>query len=294
MAVILDGRPVAAKILSEVGREISTIGVTPRLAIVSVGNNPASEVYIKNKMIRAKEVGVDVRLIGMAADTPAETVLAKILELNADTAIHGIIVQAPLPNKAMENAVFNAIDPAKDVDGFGEANVGRLAMGIGGGFVPCTPLGIYELLRAYGIGVRNRHVVIVGRSNIVGRPLSLLLSQKNPEFDATVTLCHSATENLAALTRMADIVVVAVGKKSFLKGSMVSTGAVVVDVGITREPANAATGHRLCGDVDFESLGGVCHALTPVPGGVGPMTVAMLLRNVAMAAKLTMGADGRP
>jgi methylenetetrahydrofolate dehydrogenase (NADP+)/methenyltetrahydrofolate cyclohydrolase len=287
MAVILDGKAVSKKILLEIGNEISTLKISPKLAIVFVGDDAPSEIYVRNKMLAARDVAIETQLIRLPPTTPLDTILGIVADLNGDASVNGIIVQAPLPHREMQSSVFNAISAKKDVDGFSDSSVARLVRGYADGFAPCTPLGIYTLLEEYGIGVSGKHVAIIGRGNLVGRPLSILLSRKSEKFDATVTLCHSATKNLATITQMADIVVVAIGEKHFLKKEMIGTGTTVVDVGINRE---LSTGdekkYAICGDVDFENVKDMCHAITPVPGGVGPMTVAMLMRNTLTAAKI--------
>ncbi|MDR1413334.1 MAG: bifunctional 5,10-methylenetetrahydrofolate dehydrogenase/5,10-methenyltetrahydrofolate cyclohydrolase [Puniceicoccales bacterium] len=289
MAIILDGTAVAKKILQEIGAEIALLEMPPRLAIVFVGNDPASEIYIKNKLATAKNIGIGIELVKLSADAPLEVVLQKIQALNADKSINGIIVQAPLPDRSMQNIVFNSIASEKDVDGFSDCSIAKLVRGSGDGFIPCTPLGIYTLLRAYGISFSGKHVAIIGRGNIVGRPLSLLLSQKSADLNATVTLCHSSTDNLKTITKLADIVVAAMGQKFFLKKDMLKPGVVAVDVGINREGSDdPSRKYKIFGDIDFGDVRDICQAITPVPGGVGPMTIAMLMRNTLAAAKMQM------
>lgn len=294
MATILDGTAIAKDILQGIGEEIAALEITPRLAILCVGNDPASEVYIRNKLVRAQDVGIGVQLVKLPTDSPLETILANIHALNDDPSINGIIVQSPLPDRAMENIAFNAICAAKDVDGFSDRSIAKLVRGSGDGFIPCTPLGIYTLLEKYGIGTAGKHIAIIGRSNLVGRPLSILLSQKSEKFNGTVTLCHSETKNLETITGLADIVVVAIGRKSFLKRDMVKPGAIAIDVGINREIGDGTPKkYKICGDIDFENVKDVCQAITPVPGGVGPMTVAMLMGNTLAAAKEQSGKGWR-
>ncbi|MDR1433482.1 MAG: bifunctional 5,10-methylenetetrahydrofolate dehydrogenase/5,10-methenyltetrahydrofolate cyclohydrolase [Puniceicoccales bacterium] len=286
MVTILDGAATAKNVLQSVKAEVAALRIAPQLAIVCVGDDPASEIYVRNKLIQAKDVGIGAQLVKLPADSPLETILANIRTLNEDSAINGIIVQSPLPDGSMQNVAFNDICIAKDVDGFSDRSIANLVRGAGNGFVPCTPLGICALLEAYGIAIGGKHIVIIGRGSLVGRPLSILLSRKSKEFNATVTLCHSGTENLVNITRLADIVVVAIGRKFFLKRDMVKPGAVAIDVGINREACNGASGkYKICGDIDFENVKDICQAITPVPGGVGPMTVAMLMRNTLFAAK---------
>jgi len=284
--MLLDGKKIAADVRAEVAVRVRSLveqgGRPPGLAAVLVGDDPASHVYVRNKRRACQRVGIESRLYELPATTTTEELLNLIGELNADPSIHGILVQLPLPGHIDTRRVIEAIDPAKDVDGFHPFNYGLLAAGRPR-FVPCTPLGIRRLLLAYEIEPRGKHVVIVGRSNLVGRPLALLLLQKGSQGDATVTVCHSRTPNLGGITRSADIVVVAIGRARFLKADMVRPGAVVIDVGINR------VGDRLVGDAAFEELCDRVAAITPVPGGVGPMTVAMLLHNTTLAAELCGG-----
>ncbi|MDR1401903.1 MAG: bifunctional 5,10-methylenetetrahydrofolate dehydrogenase/5,10-methenyltetrahydrofolate cyclohydrolase [Puniceicoccales bacterium] len=293
MAVILDGAAVAKKILQKIASEIAQLKITPKLAIVFVGNDPASEIYIKNKLLAAKSIGIGLELVKFPSETPLEVILQSIGTLNVDRSINGIIVQSPLPDEFMQNIVFNSISPEKDVDGFCSVSIAKLVRGSRDGFIPCTPLGIYTLLREYGINLFGKHVAVIGRGNIVGRPLSLLLSQKSPDLNATVTLCHSATENLKAITQLADIIVVAIGRKFFLRRDMVKPGAVAIDVGINRESSDdPSKKYKIFGDMDFEDLKDICSAITPVPGGVGPMTIAMLMQNTLEATKMQMTKAG--
>ena len=278
-ANLIDGRATSAAVREEIKADCAAFsartGVTPGLAVILVGEDPASQVYVRNKHRACLEVGFLSRVYTLAAETTEEELLALIRELNADREIHGILVQLPLPRHISEEAVILAIDPRKDVDAFHPGNVGRVLTG-NYDFVPCTPAGVMELLAHYGIDPAGKTAVVVGRSNIVGKPQALLLLEKN----ATVTVCHSRTPDLAAVTRTADILVVAVGRAALVTADMVKPGAVVIDVGMNR----TAEG-KLCGDVDFEGVSEVASYITPVPGGVGPMTITMLLRNTMTAAQ---------
>src|SRR6516164_1072153 len=270
-AVLLDGKALAQTMQAEIAAEVAQLvqgrGVRPGLAAVLVGDNPASQIYVRNKQRACEKVGIASWLHHLPASTGQEELLALIAHLNADPAVHGILVQLPLPRQINEAAVVDAVSPAKDVDGFGPESLGLLAAGRPR-FLACTPHGVQQLLLRNGIKVAGAHVVIVGRSNIVGKPLALILMQKAAGADATVTVCHSRSRDIGAVTRQADVVVVAIGQARFLKADMVRPGAVVVDVGMNR----LADG-TLCGDVDFEGVRQVASAITPVPGGVGPMTI---------------------
>lgn len=282
---ILDGRATAAAVRSELAQEVAALarrGIVPGLAVVLVGDNPASVSYVTAKERACAEIGVRSFPHHLPADTPQAELLALVARLNADPAVHGILVQLPLPKGLDEQAVLLAISPDKDVDGFHPVNVGRMVLGERC-FLPCTPRGILELLTRANVPVAGRHVVIVGRSNIVGKPLANLLLAKG--IDATVTVCHSRTPDLAEHTRRADILVVATGRPHTVTADMVREGAVVVDVGVNRVPdATKKAGYRLVGDADFDTLLPMVSRITPVPGGVGPMTIAMLLRNTVEAA----------
>ena len=287
-ASLLDGKAIAHQIQAELTQEVADFvtrrAVKPCLAAVLVGENPASEVYVRNKRRACERVGLESQLHRLAAETPEETLLALIAQLNQDSRVHGILVQLPLPRHIREARVLDAIDPAKDVDAFHPENVGLMSQGRPR-YLPCTPHGVQQLLHRCDIPVRGKHVVIVGRSDIVGKPMAMLLigrdSTTGPtSANATVTICHSLTTDLAALTRQADILIVAIGKAKFVTASMVKPGAVVVDVGMNR------TAEGLVGDVDFEPVKEVAGQITPVPGGVGPLTVTMLLYNTLAAAKL--------
>lgn len=277
-ARILDGKALAADVRAEVAQRVAALrarGLQPALAVILVGDNPASQTYVRHKGSDCESVGMRFVLDRFAADLPQAALLARIAQLNADPSIHGILVQLPLPRHIDPNLVIAAISPSKDADGFHVQSAGALMVGLPG-FRPCTPYGCMRLLQAAGIAPRGRHAVVVGRSNIVGKPMAMLLLHAN----ATVTICHSATPDLAAHTRQADIVVAAVGKRHMLSAAMVKPGAVVIDVGMNRGPDG-----KLCGDVDFDGVREVASFITPVPGGVGPMTRAMLLVNTLEAAE---------
>lgn len=279
MAKIIDGKAVSAEVRAEIRAETENFtrasGITPGLAVIIVGNNPASLVYVRNKKRACGEVGFFSTVIEMPEETTESELLDKIAELNSDEKIHGILVQLPLPKHISEEKIILAIDPKKDVDAFHPYNVGRIVTG-NYDLAPCTPSGVMELLRRYGISVRGKECVIAGRSNIVGRPMALLMLAA----DATVTVCHSKTANLAEVCRRADILITAIGKPKFFGADYVKDGAVVIDVGINRTEDG-----KLCGDVDFDAVLDKVSAITPVPGGVGPMTITMLLRNTLSAAK---------
>lgn len=278
MAALIDGKAIAAKVreqAKEKAAQCAAAGRAPALAVILVGEDPASAVYVKNKAKACEACGVRSLEYRLPADTTERQVLELIADLNADDTVDGILCQLPLPGHIRETAVVNAIVPEKDVDGFHPVNVGRLHLG-DDCFVPCTPAGVIRLLEETGVDLCGKRAVVIGRSNIVGKPVASLLTAKN----ATVTLCHSRTENLPAVTREADVVVVAVGKKHFLTADMVRPGAVVIDVGIHRDETG-----RLSGDADFDALLPVVSAITPVPGGVGPMTIAMLMENTVKACR---------
>ena len=285
----IDGAAVAAKVMEETKARIAALakrGVRPGLAVVLVGDDPASRAYVRSKDRKAAELGLHSVKHELAADTSQATLLALVAELNADPAVHGILVQSPPPPQINEAEVVLAIDPRKDVDGFHPVNVAKLAMEDPTGFVPCTPLGCIRLLQEAGIETAGKSAVVVGRSMIVGKPMALLLMKRGPGGDATVTVAHSRTRNLAEVTRGADIVIAAIGRPHFLGAEHIREGAVVIDVGINRvdDPANPK-GYRLVGDVDYDAVASKCAAITPVPGGVGPMTIAMLMANCVTAAE---------
>jgi methylenetetrahydrofolate dehydrogenase (NADP+) / methenyltetrahydrofolate cyclohydrolase len=281
-ATILDGKKVAQQIRAELAEEviefIQNNGVVPCLAAVLVGDDPASEVYVRNKRRACEEVGIESQLHRLPTNAAQDELLQLVAKLNKDHAVHGILVQTPLPPQIDPARVVLAISPAKDVDAFHPENVGRLVQGRAR-FLPCTPHGVQQLLMRSGIEIAGRHVAVVGRSDIVGKPLAIMLVQRGPAADATVTICHSRTRDLGAVTRLADILVVAIGRPKFVTADMVKPGAVVVDVGINRLESG------LVGDVDFEAVREVAGAISPVPGGVGPLTIAMLLRNTLAAAE---------
>ena len=291
-ARILDGKSMAADLRAEIAAAVAAMkaatGRVPGLAVVLVGDDPASRSYVTGKGKACAAAGIYSREIDLPASARRDEILATVRALNADDAIDGILVQLPLPDAAIEREILEAIDPAKDVDGFHPTNVGRMVQGLPA-FAPCTPVGVMEILRRSGTPLSGAAVVVIGRSQLVGRPLSILLSQKG--VDATVTLCHTRTKDLARFTRAADIVVVAAGRPNTLTADMVRPGAVVIDVGVNRVPdPSRAAGYRLAGDVDFEAVAEKAAAITPVPGGVGPMTIAMLLRNTVEAARRRRGA----
>ena len=287
--MIIDGKKIAAEIRAEAAAaaaELSRAGAPPGLAVVLVGDNPASLSYVAAKERACAACGIRSFPVRLPADATQERLLAEVARLNADPAVDGILVQLPLPRGLDEQAVIRAIDPAKDVDGFHPVSLGRLVIGLDT-FVPCTPAGIVELLLRSGVDPAGKHAVVVGRSNIVGKPVAALLARKARGGNATVTLCHTATPDLAAFTRTADILVVAAGRPGTVGAGMVKPGAVVIDVGVNRVPdPSRATGYRLVGDVDFDAVAPVASLITPVPGGVGPMTIAMLMSNTVKAARL--------
>jgi methylenetetrahydrofolate dehydrogenase (NADP+)/methenyltetrahydrofolate cyclohydrolase len=293
-AKLIDGKAIAEQINAETAAEIARLKaqhqLTPGLAVVLVGDNPASAAYVASKDRMCARLGLHSERIDLPASTQQGALLAVINDLNFKKQIHGILVQSPLPPQISEDAIFSAIDPSKDVDGFHPINVGKLALGDPTGFVPCTPAGVHQLLIRSGVAVEGAHVVVLGRSRIVGRPVSLILSQKAPNANATVTVCHSRSKNLAEICRSADILIAAIGAPRFVKADMVREGAVVIDVGINRvEDKTAKKGYRLVGDVDFDAVAAKASLLTPVPGGVGPMTIAMLMHNTVRAAKMRCG-----
>lgn len=287
-AAIIDGKAIADEIRREVSdrvRALAAKGTVPGLAVVLVGENPSSQVYVRMKNKACREAGLFSKTFEYPSSMREEELLALLARLNEDSRYHGILVQLPLPRGMRPGVVLESVDPGKDVDGFHPVNVGRLVLGEKV-LPPCTPAGIQEILLREGIETRGAHVVIVGRSNIVGRPLANMLSQKAHGGDATVTLCHTQTPSIETFTRQADILVAAAGKPRFIRGDMIKKGAVVIDVGVNRvdDPASER-GYKLVGDVHFESAVEVAGAITPVPGGVGPLTIAMLLRNTVEAAE---------
>lgn len=292
MATIIDGRALAKEMREEIRQEAESFtgktGVRPGLATVLVGDDPASHQYVRMKGKAADSAGFHSQQITLPSSTPHEELLGVVQGLNADPEIHGILVQLPLPDQIDEDEIIEAIDPSKDVDGFHPVNVGRLAIGDEDILAPCTPAGIVEMLVRYGYDPSGKHVVVIGRSNIVGKPLSLLLLRKGRGGNATVTVAHSRTPDLAAMTRDADIVVAAVGRPDTVTRDMVKEGVVVIDVGSNRvDDPGEERGYKWVGDVDYDGVSEVAEAITPVPGGVGPMTITMLLRNTLEAAKRT-------
>lgn len=288
---ILDGRKTSSEIKDEIAVQVATMKANgekvPHLAAVLVGTDGASMTYVGAKVKACEQIGFESTLIDLPEETTEEALLMHINNLNNDDNIDGFIVQLPLPKHIDEQKVLMAIDPDKDVDGFHPTNVGRMALDLPS-FLPATPFGILELLERYNVETSGKHVVVIGRSHIVGRPMSILMSQKRKAGNATVTVAHSRTKNLKELTLQADIIVAALGMAEFLKGDMVKDGAVIIDVGITRVPdATKKRGYRLAGDVDFESVSPKASFITPVPGGVGPMTIAMLLKNTLLARSLS-------
>ena len=291
-ARILDGAALGRAIRQEVAAEVARLksaGVTPGLAVVLLGADPASQVYVRNKGRACEEAGMHSVTITMSPETSQTELLATIDRLNADPAIHGMLVQLPLPKHIDADTVLRRIDPAKDVDGFHPVNVGKLVIGDPTGFRPATPYGVQQILLRSGIETKGAHAVVIGRSTIVGKPMANLLIQTGPGGDATVTVCHSKSRDLPGIARSADILIVAIGRPEFVTADMVKPGAVVIDVGINRkEDATQPRGYRLVGDVAFGPVSEIAGAITPVPGGVGPMTIAMLLRNTLQAAELSL------
>jgi len=290
---LIDGKQIAQEVHAETRAAVEALkakGVTPGLAVVLVGDDPASRAYVRSKDKMSKELGLHSVKHELPAETTQEELIALVKQLNADPAIHGILVQSPPPPHIDEAAVIEAIDPAKDVDGFHPVNVAKLALGDPSGFVPCTPLGCQRLLLASGVETTGAHVVVLGRSMIVGKPMALLLMNKGRGGDATVTVVHSRSRNLPEITRSADILIAAIGRPHFVKPEHVREGAVVIDVGINRvEDPSSSKGYKLVGDVDFDAVAPRCSKITPVPGGVGPMTIAMLMSNTIKACRQITG-----
>src|SRR5213596_2592724 len=287
MGNLIDGRAIAGKVYVDLRTQIAELkskGVTPGLAVVLVGDNPASRTYVRSKDKMSRELGLHSVKLELPASTTQSELLARVEELNCDPKVHGILVQSPPPKQIDEGAIVRALDPRKDVDGFHPLNVAKLAMGDPTGFVPCTPLGCLRLLRETGIALSGANVVVLGRSMIVGKPMALLLMRKG--IDATVTLIHSRTRNISESCRRADVIIAAIGRPHFVKTEFVRQGATVIDVGINRvEDAGSERGYKLVGDVDFDGVSKVVGAITPVPGGVGPMTIAMLMSNTIKACR---------
>lgn len=293
-AQVIDGKKIAQEIRDEARIAASALkqeGIEPCLAAVLVGDDPASKAYVGNKRRACEEVGIQSRMLTPSADITESELLALVDSLNDDDTVHGILVQLPLPAHINEDRVIERINPDKDVDGFHPTNVGRLVIGLDT-LKPCTPAGIPELIVRSGLEVSGKHVVIIGRSNIVGKPAMNILVQKAANANATVTVCHSGTPDLPAITRLGDILIAAIGRANYVTADMVKPGATIIDVGINRvEDASAARGYRLVGDVDYEAVKEVAGAITPVPGGVGPMTVAMLMGNTVKAARMANAAS---
>jgi methylenetetrahydrofolate dehydrogenase (NADP+)/methenyltetrahydrofolate cyclohydrolase len=292
MPNLIDGRAIAEKVYVDLRREIAelkTKSVTPGLAVVLVGEDPASRAYVRSKDKMCRELGLHSLKLELPASTTQTELLGRVEELNADPSIHGILVQSPPPAHIDEAAIVRALDPRKDVDGFHPENVAKLVLDDATGFVPCTPLGVQRLLIESKININGAHVVVLGRSMIVGKPLALLLMQKNEKGNATVTVVHSRSRNLADITRSADILIAAIGRAEFVKADHIRQAAVVIDVGINRvEDAAIERGYRLVGDVTFDEVSKKASAITPVPGGVGPMTIAMLMSNTVKAARQSL------
>ena len=291
MARVIDGKAIAAEIRSEVQVSVSSLtsdtGIVPGLAVVLVGDNPASQVYVRNKQKSASEIGMNPMDIKFHQDVDSDTIESKLDELNRDENVHGILVQLPLPDHLDEKSIIRRINPMKDVDGLHPENVGLLLAGTPR-FVPATPAGIQELLIRTNNNPSGKHVVVCGRSDIVGKPISALLLQKDREANATVTICHTGTKDMGTFTRQADILIAAVGIPELITSDMVSDGVVVIDVGINRKPdLSRKSGYKLVGDVEYIGVSEKASAITPVPGGVGPMTIAMLLYHTMKAANLT-------
>lgn len=285
---LLDGRATSANLQAQIAAEVDYFldkgWRRPHLTAILVGDDGASQTYVANKERSCKKVGFDSTVLRLPASTTEEELLAEVKRLNDDDSVDGFIIQLPLPRHIDEQKIIMAVSPAKDVDGFHPENVGRLCLGLDT-FVSATPYGIITLLEEYGIETRGKHCVVLGRSNIVGRPIANLLSAKAKPGDCTVTICHSRTQNIEQYTKSADIIIAALGVPGFLKGDMVKDGVVVVDVGITRVPAETEKGYRIMGDVNFDEVAPKCSYITPVPGGVGPMTIVSLMRNTLKAYK---------
>jgi methylenetetrahydrofolate dehydrogenase (NADP+)/methenyltetrahydrofolate cyclohydrolase len=292
-AELIDGRAIGQKVRAEAAaraRKLAQRGVKPGLAVVLVGEDPASVVYTRSKSKAAEEAGMYSQNLRLPVEISQDELLRRVDQLNADPKVHGILVQMPLPRHIDPDAVVRRIDPYKDVDGFHPVNVGKMLIGEKDGFIPCTPAGVQVLLRESGVKTAGRNCVIVGRSNIVGKPMAALMMQDNENANCTVTVCHRHTEDLGARTREADILIVAAGRAGMITRDMVKPGAVVIDVGTNRvADASTKSGTRLRGDVDFEAVREVASKITPVPGGVGPMTIAMLMLNTVRAAEMAAG-----
>lgn len=284
---LIDGNQIAKSILSALTEEVTQInGDKPTVAFIRVGEDPASVSYVRKKQKTAEAIGIQSQLSVLPETVTQDELIAKIQILNKDSKVHGILIQAPLPSHIDETIVFNSVHPDKDVDGFHTLNIGKLCQEDPTGFIACTPAGIVELIKQCKIETEGKHVVVLGRSQIVGKPAALLMIQKGIPGNATVTICHSRTQDLAEITKQADIIIAAIGRAQFVTESMVKEGASIIDVGINRIPdASKKSGYRLVGDVDFDAVASKCAYITPVPGGVGPMTVAMLMKNTLHAFK---------
>ena len=286
---LIDGNAIAKSIIEELAIEVGQLsGKKPVVAFIRVGNDPASISYVRKKEKTAERIGIESRLYLLAEDVGREELFAQIDTLNADHNVNGILIQAPLPKHIDETETFNRVLPGKDVDGFNTLNIGKLCQDDKNGFVACTPAGIVELIKRSDIETEGKHVVVLGRSQIVGKPAALLMMRKALPGNATVTVCHSRTTNLPSITRQADVLIAAIGRANFVKGDMVKEGVAIIDVGINRvEDATKKRGYRLVGDVEFEAVAPKSSHITPVPGGVGPMTVAMLMHNTLRAFKVS-------
>jgi methylenetetrahydrofolate dehydrogenase (NADP+)/methenyltetrahydrofolate cyclohydrolase len=284
VSTIIDGNQIASEIILELTAEVAALSQPPCVAFVRVGDDPASISYVTKKQKTAAAIGIDSRLTLFPDSVSQEELFAFIDQLNQDPAVHGILIQSPLPSHIDETATFRQVLPEKDVDGFHTVNLGKLCQEDSTGFTACTPQGVMELLARSGISLEGKHVVVIGRSLIVGKPFALLAMQKNSAANATVTVCHSRTSQLSDLVRQADVIVAAIGKAHFVTADMIKPGAIVIDVGINRVPdASRKSGYRLVGDVDFAGASEVASFITPVPGGVGPLTVAVLMKNTVKA-----------
>ena len=292
-AQLIDGRQIAADVRADVAREVeemAAMGVRPGLAVVLVGEDPASQVYVRMKAKACREAGIEARDLTLSEDTSQDDLLDLIDELNADPSVNGILVQLPLPDQIDAQLVMERILPEKDVDGFHPVNIGRMASGDTAAFRPATPAGVQEMLKRIDYDPSGKHAVVVGRSNIVGRPMAAILTQKEPWANATVTVAHSRTQDMADVCRLADLLIVAIGRPEFVTADMVKEGAVVIDVGVNRvDDPSRERGYRLVGDVAFDEARAVAGAITPVPGGVGPMTIACLLGNTLTACRRQHG-----
>lgn len=285
---LLDGRAISAQINAQTEQSLCQLkqkGILPRLVFVRLGEDPASVVYVEMKQKTARRLGIDSETIALPKDTAQKELLVLLADLNRDPNLHGILIQSPLPSHLDEACIHRSILPSKDVDGFHPENVGKLMLGAKDGFIPCTPAGIHELLRRSGICLPGSHVVILGRGNIVGKPMAALLIQKASDADCTVTMCHSQTRHIAKITRSADILIAALGVPEFVQSDMIQPGCIVIDVGVNRVvDSTRSSGFRIVGDVAFDSVQSIASKITPNPGGVGPMTIAMLMRNTLRAA----------